>query len=175
MRCDFFAADDDLHAVLEQVETSRALHYALAGLHASAAAPSEASWRALVPLHSRKQRYLVFEARFPLVVRPVPQRAGGTLYAVDELANPNGISLIPGLSATPSLLLPGLIGCTASAGPGASLVRAYKSAVGKHFTKVKSYWVGPQALKLLRSGARLTATAAASSEFDLVEGAQRAV
>jgi hypothetical protein len=41
------------------------------------------------------------------------------------------------------------------------------SLLKKHFTKVEWYWVGPQALEKLRSGARLTINIDAGPEFNL--------
>jgi hypothetical protein len=124
MRCNFFAAEDDLYVVLEQVERARGLHYAKAGLHPNVSVRTESSWRAFLVPGSPTESFLVFEPKFPLVVRPVPQNAGGALYAVDELANSNAVSVVPGRIATPLLLLPGVIGSAAPAGPAASLVRA---------------------------------------------------
>lgn len=175
MRCNFFAAEDDLHAVLEQVENARELHYAVAGLHTALAVPTDISWRSLAPFHAREQSFLVLERQFPLVVRPIAQNTGGTLFAVDELANPNAVSLVPGVAAGALLVLPGVIGTSASDGAAVSLVRSYKSAFAKHFTKVKAYWVGPRAMQRWRDGARLTVSAEASSEFDLVGEEPRAV
>jgi hypothetical protein len=175
MRCNFFATEDDLYPVLEHVEKARDIRYAVSTHHAAREVPTETSWKALVPFHATEQSYLVFEAQFPLALRPILQNSGKTVYAVDQLENPNSVSLIPGKTISQSLLLPGMVGTVASSGPAVSLLRAYKSAIAKHFVKINAYWAGPRATELWKKGARLTIGEQASPEFDLVGVPLRAV
>jgi hypothetical protein len=49
------------------------------------------------------------------------------------------------------------------------IMRKLSSLTKKHFTRVNGYWVGPEALEKLRSGARLTLNIYASADFNLRE------
>ncbi len=176
MQRHFFASDADLLPVIEQVERRHPIRYVVAGLFASST-PERVELGAVLTegKYHNEVGYLVTPAPFEVQVRPVPQCRGGVLYAIDELDNPSCITLRPGGMAGATVLLPGVVGTVSKGGPVVSLHRAFVSAIGKHFKRVQSYWVGPAASKLLGQGVRLTISATAPREYDLAIAAGRDV
>lgn len=164
MQRHFYATADDLLQVFERVEGQLHLTYTLTGLFPSPDLTTVHSGAAIYTLrkpapHSSAisgYTYLVTDREQPIVVRKVPQKAGGVRYAVDQLENPSSIALMPGGIYPPNVLLYGSVG-TVSASPfSAELHRAFVSAIGKLFQRVKAYYVGPGAFTLWKSGYRLT-------------------
>jgi hypothetical protein len=49
-------------------------------------------------------------------------------------------------------------------------MKRFYTAIRKRFTKVRAFWVGPEALALLHAGKRLTAATQCPPEFDLRPG-----
>lgn len=177
MQRNFFAFSTDLLPVLEQVERKHRITYVSAGLFTSSSSARVELGAALLTALDRdtEVRYLVTPATVEVQVRPVPQLSGGILYAVDELANPSSITLRLGGMAGTSVLLPGVVSTVAEEGEPVVLHRAFVSAIGKYFKRVQSYWVGPAALNMLAQGVRLTHSAKAPREYDLVLAEGRGV
>lgn len=101
--------------------------------------------------------FLVMPRKARVHVQSVPQRKGGVRYVVDQLGNPGSIVFQPGGMFEAKCLVAGHIG-TIHDDPGArQLFRTFSAVVTKGFKKVRSYWVGPEALSLLHSGFRLVA------------------
>lgn len=171
MQRNFFAAADDLLAVFEIVERKHRVTYVAAGMFTSSALTQFESGANLpVPQSRADSAFLVTPSELAVKVRSVPQRSGGTLFAVDELANPASATLRLGSACGRDVLLPGVIGTTASAGPAADIHRAFALAIGKRFKRVQSYWVGPAAHALLEQGVRLTIGENAAPGYDLAYG-----
>lgn len=176
MQCNFFASDVDLLPVLEKVERKHSIKYFAAGLFASST-PAQVELGAVLTAgaHHKDVGYLVTPATFEVQARSVPQRKGGTLYAIDAVENPSSITLRPGGMVGKTVLLPGVVCTVSQEEVSVVLYRAFVSAIGKHFQRVQSYWVGPAALKLLGQGVRLTVSAKAPREYDLALVAERNV
>lgn len=176
MQCNFFASNADLIPVLEQVERKHSIKYFAAGLFASST-PAQIDLGAVLTAseHCKDDGYLVTLAAFEVKPRSAPQRKGGTLYAIDGLKNPSSITLRPGGMVGKTVLLPGVVGTVSQDEVAVVLHRAFASAIGKHFKRVQSYWVGPAAFKLLSQGVRLTTSAKAPREYDLVLVVERHV
>ena len=168
MQRNFFAAGNDLLPILEHVALKHPVAFASAGLFASSVVVRVQRAAVLAANGTGEENtFLVTPASVEVMVRAIPQRAGGTKYAVDELANPSSISLRVGCMAGPNVLIPGMVGTVATDGPASVLHRAFVSAIGKHFKRVQSYWVGPAAFALLAQGVRLTISAGTPPEYDL--------
>jgi hypothetical protein len=176
MQCNFFASNADLIPVLEQVERKHSIKYFAAGLFASST-PAKIDLGAVLTAgeHCKDDGYLVTPANFEVEARSVPQRKGGTLYAIDALKNPSSITLRPGGMVSKTVLLPGVVGTASMDEVAVMLHGAFASAIGKHFKRVQSYWVGPAAFKLLGQGVRLTISAKAPREYDLALVVERHV
>lgn len=111
--------------------------------------------------------YLVFEAGQRLKVRAVPQRAGGVKYAVDQLENPATITLSTGDRPVADRLIAGRI-ATASADPvSRRLMTLFARELRTRFHRIKSYSVGPEAMRMLDAGARLSSLEKSPPEYDL--------
>jgi hypothetical protein len=169
MQCNFFAFGTDLLPVLEQVDRKHRFTYVASGLFTSPVSERvELGARLTCSSEGYNAGYLVTPDTTEILVRPVPQRKGGFLYAVDELANPSSITLHLGGMVCANVLLPGSVGTVSTHGSSVVLHRAFVCAIGKCFKRVKSYRVGPAALSLLAQGVRLTSSAKAPREYDLV-------
>ena len=172
----FFATADDLLPVFSRVEAKRDLVYTLMGLFESR--PAEAFTRGeelptlRLPPQGRStvacSAYLVTPAGVTVNVREVPQRAGGIRYAVDQLFNPDSIEVNHGGRPEPGVLLAGRVATCTGTEASAALCRAYANAMARTFTRVQSFWVGPEARELLAAGCRLTQSADSPPEYDLV-------
>lgn len=176
MQCNFFASNVDLIPVLEQVERKHAIKYFAAGLFASST-PVQIDLGAVLTAskHCKDDGYLVTPANLEVEARSVPQRKGGTLYAIDALKNPSSITLRPGGMVSNTVLLPGVVGTASQDEVAVVLHRTFAYAIGKHFKRVQSFWVGPSAFRLLGQDVRLTISAKAPREYDLALVVERHV
>ena len=173
----FFAAGNDLLPVFESVEAKRSLTYTLCGHFPTRELSSVAAGADIPALRSPAQypsaiacpQYLVTAAGASVVVRDVPQKAGGVLYAVDQLANPESIIIQPGGLYPPEVLLHGRVGTATSTLFAVQLQRAFSVAIAKIFEHIRAFYVGPEARTLWRRGYRLTPSAQSPREYDLAE------
>jgi hypothetical protein len=173
----FFAAGDDLLPVFETVERKRDLTYTLCGLFVSRQCASISAGREIPSLRSPAPhpsaiacpQYLVSAAGTPLTVREVPQMAGGVLYAIDQLANPDSVIIQPGGMYAPDVLLHGRVATASSTPLAALLQRAFASAIAALFQHIRAFYVGPEAQKLWRRGCRLTPSAQSPRGYDFAE------
>ena len=168
-----FATRADLEPGVRAIESVRKLQYVLCGLFDSAALTAHGSLLEAEDLgvnrtgqHITGPCYLVADALRRIEVRVVPQRRGGTKYAVDQLDNPGSITILPG-GLYQNCLLAGQIGTIGTDDVALTLFRDYSQEVTRGFKKVKEYRVGPEAVKLLDRGTRLTTSAKSPSEYDL--------
>ena len=170
----FFALPDDLLGVFEQVESKSAVSYLLAGMfetphfevfHAGAGLPTLRS--PACRQSSECATYLVLPVSTRVNVRSVPQRAGGTRYAIDQLENPDSVTFTHGGLYSDGVLISGRVATISSTPVGKQLQAAFSKAIGKLFGKVNAFYVGAGAMELLRGGGRLTFNASSPPEYDL--------
>jgi len=175
MQRHFYATRDDLLPVLETVERKHSVAYTLTGLRESRELTTVYSGAAIATLGSPAPNpnacggyaYLVTPADVQVIIREVPQRAGGTRYAVDQLANPISITFGHGGFYAPDVLLYGRVATCSDHPAAAKLYRAFASAVGKHFCRIRAFYVGPTAVDLFHHGCRLTIGANSPRDYDL--------
>jgi hypothetical protein len=173
----FFATAEDLLAVFDRVEARRRLAYTLTGLFETDELRTAPIGAAIPTLHSPAPdagaivgyQYLVTAADDPIIVREVPQRRGGVRYAVDQLANPRSVALMPGGLYAPDIRLYGRVGTASDAEFSVRLYRAFATAIGESFRRVGAYYVGRQAEGLWRGGQRLTIGADSPRDYDLAD------
>ena len=167
-----FWTSSDLIAVLDQVGKQIPLSFAELSLSetekVSTLADSAALSAYIAASTDPTLSFLAFESGSPVGAEPVPQKKGGILYAVDQRRNPRSVVFHLGrLYPELRTLLAGQVG-TGSDDPAAlSLYSIFKKVVRKQFTKVQSYWVGPEALRLLDSGGKLSVALKSPPEYDL--------
>jgi hypothetical protein len=94
---------------------------------------------------------------------------GGGRYAIDLLVNPKAVSMSTGGMLTDQQLIAGQIGTVATSDTDAvELYSLFARVIRKRFERVKSYYVGTEAARLLDDGVRLSATATSPQAYDLV-------
>ena len=179
MQRQFYATADDLMTVFATVERKHQLTYTLTGLFETRAligvelGADIPSLQAPAPSDSAMScpTYLVTPTGTPVNVRDIPQNRGGVLYAVDQLENPDSITLSPGGFFRRDVLLSGRVATASDSRIAARLYRAFAGAIDKHFVRVRAFRVGPQAFEQFQAGCRLTSSAASPKEFDLAADA----
>jgi hypothetical protein len=104
-----------------------------------------------------------------IAVNPQPLNpiVGLERFAIDQLVNPDTVVFTPGGVWNEEILLHGRIATASESDASQNLMKRFQSALKKHFTKIKAFYVGPGALALLKSGKRLTASEQSPREFDL--------
>jgi hypothetical protein len=175
MQRHFYATSNDLLPVLEQVEKKLLLAYTLTGLFDEDSQTSFFNGASLPTLASSlnvdnavaSPAYLVTERELAVRNRAVQQITGVKKYAIDQLINPDSTVIQHGGLFSPDVLISGRIATTSNTSAALKLQRAFSAAMTKNFTRVKAYWLGSQALKMLQDGARLTAGVHSPKEFDL--------
>lgn len=171
----FYATRNDLLPVLETFDRKHSVAYTLTGLLESPALTTVFSGSAIATLGNPARvssaisgyQYLVTPDEQDVVVREIPQRAGGIRYAVDQLVNPISVTFQHGGFYAEDILLPGRVATCSDHSTSAKLYRAFASAVAKHFTRIRGFYVGPEAEGLLHRGCRLTIGADSPREYDL--------
>ena len=169
-----FCAYGDLVSVFGDVEASVDLSYTRTGLFAEAKRPTFRSGKELPDLGisqagetSREPSYLVWRAGVSPIVRPVAQKAGGTLYAVDQSLNPSSIVLKPGGVYADQCVIAGQLGTICEDEESVELYGKFATAIQDRCQRIGAYWLGPEAVSLLRAGRRLTIGINASTALDL--------
>jgi hypothetical protein len=175
MQRHFYATSDDLLPVLERAERKHRVAYTLTGSFESPMLTTVFSGSTIATLASRAPHpnasggysYLVTPADVEVVIREIPQRAGGIRYAVDQLANPISITFDHGGFYAPDILLFGRVATCSDHPKAATLYRAFATSVAKSFTRIRAFYVGPKAEELLRRGCRLAIGANSPRDYDL--------
>ena len=170
----FYATKADLESLLRTVESKYLLQFVVTGLFDSPNIGRMQSLLAAPDLGhlavgdiNHAPGYLVASREIRIKVEPVPQRRGGVKYAVDQLANPTTIAFRPGGSFGERCLIAGQVGTTSDNSRSLELFQAFSKEVRNQFAKIKSFYVGKEAGRLLNKGWRLTANAKSPPLFDL--------
>lgn len=175
-RISFFAAGNDLHLVLKQVEDKLRVKYTNFGWSNG---PEPEFWNTAADLpklgmatadqQSNCDQFLIVERDSMVQVRPRMIPPGRMVYEVYQSTNPDSVVLCCGGQWNDGSIISGEI-ATLSALPWAlSVMNAARLATRRHFTRINAFWVGPNALQSLREGRRLTQAIQSPIEFDLVE------
>lgn len=159
----FFATRGDLTAVAQEVTQVRPVDFVHAGLFAEPRLQVLAD----VDHFCAFETYLVVDRGIVVSLRPVSQRAGGQMYAVDQVDNPDTIVLHVGGVLADQHLIAGQIGTVGNSKQSDEIHSLFVRLIRKRFEKVKAFYVGPEAAAMLDSGARLSATPKSPKEYDL--------
>jgi hypothetical protein len=180
VRRHFYALPNDLLAVFSTVESRQKFRYT-AIAHLKTAAPQSVlsgdelpTLRELAPTGSAASghSYLVTLRDTIPIGRPIQLGTGGTTYAFDSMMNPDSIELTPGARLSSQVLLYGRIASVGDSAISKEIFECFKRAIGKHFRRINSFWVGPEAEAAWRQGVRLTIGVASPPEYDLCEATQ---
>ncbi len=149
--------------VLDAVGSIRPVQFVCAGLFNSASFQVYS----VLPKTAPQANYLIADRSLVIEARDVPQREGGCKFAIDQMINPETIVIRPGGMIDDGCLISGQIG-TASKDPASiDLFMTVVSEMRRRFVAVKSYYVGAEALGLLKAGVRLTANPKSPRIYDL--------
>lgn len=170
----FYATSEDLRSTLNSVEAERALQYVPAGLFDHPEYAAFTSSAQIEPLGQSIKgstvggpRFLVADADVVIKVREVRQRRGGMRYAIDQLANPATVVLVPGGLYSDQVLIMGELSTVSEDERSTKLFRRLSDMMKKGFNKIDGTLVGPGAAKLWKTGVRLTADVRSPKEYDL--------
>ena len=170
----FYATKDDLLPLLEEIESKGPVMYVRMGHDRDRAYESYSRGREISNLGEATcdsaincTSFLVCRAGEEIKVRPITLNTGVEVFAVDQLLNPNTVTFSPGGLWKQEVVLHGRVATTSDSKPAQELMRRFQSAIKKSFTKVKAFYVGPQANALLESGKRLTIAVQTPREYDL--------
>ena len=175
-RIPFFATRNDLLLVLSELEEKRQIKYTRAGRQEGSESRVWESGANLPGLGRAAgdqavacDSFLIFDGICTINVVSREMLSGDDRYDVDQGENPNTVILNVGGEWIDGSLISGSV-TTVSASPiSQSLMRTLHSGIKKHFTRVRAFWVGPEALSALRSGKRLTYAVQSPPEYDLTD------
>ncbi len=191
--CYFYSTKKDILGVTEQLESSDPIKYVRFGQTTKLPPESYSSAMQIphlgIATHPSSvgcEKYLVCDPETTIRPRPlktlsesdvnrsiIPNKEplidliGVERYALDQLFNPNTITFSSGGLWKDQFLLHGGIGTASQSEFSEELMKRFLSAIKKSFIKIKAFYVGPQALELLKNGTRLTISAQSPLEFDL--------
>lgn len=178
MRCIFFfATRDDLLPVFEAVEGEAPLQYVRTGNELSPdfetfhrGADITNLGKADHDSASSCEQFLVTLTDVSIRIRQITGIGGIPRYCMDQEINPDTVRLIPAGIWGGDFLFRGGVDTISKSAIAQGLMKRFYAAIRKRFTKVSAFWVGPEALALLRAGKRLTDAAQCPREFDLALG-----
>ena len=117
--------------------------------------------------HLGEPRYLVVPAGTDIVPIPVRQRSGRLLYAIDPREISGSLIFHPGGLYGAGALISGEVGASVDDVLSRQMQRIFQSEFFREFRRIWDYHVGPEAVRLLSAGARLTPGVKWSREADL--------
>jgi hypothetical protein len=169
----FFASGGDLLPVLEAVEREVPLKYVLMGQFPKKEFESFSSGieipylgQSTTESASSGRSFLVAGRAVPIDVRPI-KTTFGIRYSLDQLGNPDTVTLSPGGRWGEDVVLNGRVATVSDSPSAQERMKVFNRAIKKHFGKIKAFYVGPEASILLDAGKRLTAAEQSPREFDL--------
>jgi len=169
----FFSLRDDLPSLLDEVEQAAPLVYFRMGQFEGSIAPRFLRARDIPRLGeaagdstSLCDRFLVTLRDQPVRLRPVGA-AVRERNCIDQLWNPDSVTLCPGGLWKGDVLLHGSIATASDSAVAQALMRRYRRLFKARFTRVRAFYVGPEAAMLLRMGRRLTGAVQSPPEYDL--------
>jgi len=89
-------------------------------------------------------------------------------FSIDQLVNPDTITFTAGGLWNGEILLHGRFGTASESKSSQELLKRFGDAIATEFTKINAFYVGSNALELLKRGTRLTIAEQSPREFDLI-------
>ncbi|MBW8034989.1 MAG: hypothetical protein FVQ79_04970 [Planctomycetes bacterium] len=177
-----FATRSDLMVGLERIESQKDLHYAIAGLYTKDEVIELEILDSLLNVkgigytissqYIAGTQFLVVESKYKIKTEKIKQikgvHKGKYLYNVGPLKNSHSIIFLPNGIYQDNYLVRGSIGTVSESKKSIELYNFFSKGIIKGFTKIKGWYVGPEAMKFAESGVRLiTMHAQQSPEYDL--------
>jgi hypothetical protein len=116
---------------------------------------------------NQEPTYLAALSGTPFTTRAVPQRRGGTKYAMDQMSNPHTVAVTFGGRYSELAVILGGVGTISTVQSSIHLFDMFEMVIKRNFTRVQSFYVGAMALAALHRKNRLTANIRAPQIYDL--------
>ena len=170
----FYAVANDMSDLLAALEVAQDVQYTRTGLFAERDPVTVRSYReipdfgiAIHPTAVANPSYMMSLRGETVDSTPIPQKAGGVLFAVDQSSNSNAIFLQPGGRYGSDVILYGTVGTMSPSQQALTLYKIVSKLLRKKFSPVNEYLVGPDAFEAWNAGARLTIAVQSPPEFNL--------
>lgn len=169
----FFASRCDIEGVLGRIEAETKVRYCRAGTTLNSDIETWESCSEIPDLgqaafgeQNQCMHYLIVPNDAEIRNSKVSRRDGTHAYSVDQRHNPQSISLRPG-GVFENALIAGQVGTVSDDHQSIELMKHIVREMKRQFAKVKSYYIGPDAMSMLDAGMRLTASTASPRAYDL--------
>jgi len=170
----FFATTNDLIEILETAASKTSFCFALLkdksdypSVYRSVANIEDLSV-ATFGDQNKEKMYLLIDPETKPNIRSVEQRNDGTKIFFDQRSHPESVVLRPGgVFKNFECIIAGQVGTISQDQWSESFYRLLSAILKKQFTKVKSFYVGAEALEKLDQGVRLTNNIKSPIEYDL--------
>jgi len=179
----FFATKEDIVPILLLVEANGPLKYERKGNFLKADIDSICIFnsgveiptlgRATANSSHACETYLVADSGTPITLNFLRGNNGVERVSVDQRLNPDTVTFTAGGVWNEEILLHGRVATASESDTAQTLIKRFQSAIKKHFTKVRAFYVGPQAMESLARGVRLTISAQSPRSIDLVAESPR--
>jgi hypothetical protein len=170
----FFATMADIEPIVKSIETSFSIQYYEMGLFDTKTKDSYNSVYEIsnfgfpkVGDWNKDLRLMAIPKIIPLVLRKVPQKAGGIKYAIDPLENQTSICFQFGGIYQDGILLGGSCGTSFLNDFSLEIFNDFSKKVKKSFKRIGTFYVGKEAEEKLRDGWRLVTNEKSPKEYDL--------
>ncbi|WP_143748268.1 hypothetical protein [Mesorhizobium carmichaelinearum] len=152
----FFALKDDLLPILETVERDIPIKYILMGQFPKMEFETFSNrmqipglGRSATESASSGRSFLVTGQDVPIEVRPI-KTTSGIRYALDQLSNPDTVTLSPGGRWGEDVVLNGRVATASDTPPAQELMKIFNRAFRKQFSSIKAFYVGPRGRHSIR-------------------------
>jgi hypothetical protein len=169
----FYALRGDLESLFTGLEKGSKFFYTRMGSYAVSVCTSMVSGNDIPQLGKASgessttcDTFLVTRTA-SIAMREIDLDGGGEHYLVDQLANPDSVTLTPGGLRKDTILISGRVATASDSQTSKDLMAEWSVAIRRSWTKVKAFYLGPAAAEFWRSSGRLTISVGASSDFDL--------
>lgn len=171
----FFATRADMVPGIEKIESERRLKYALCDEYDLSDVPIVSSLLAVKDLGSNQTgkandapMFLVTAHDEPIKVQTIERPGSKTRYAVTQEGNPRSIVIAVSGLYQESTLVAGKVGTVSGHPDAIALYKHFARELTRGFVKIRTYLVGPEALRMMDEGRRLVTIGIRSPpEYDL--------
>jgi len=171
-----YTLDEDLFALLSTIENQCKIKYVKAGRMGGPITEEFETFGVIPNLGRAADKrarcsgsYLIVEKDYNVHVQTMKMLDGDLRLDVEQPSNPDSILFCPGGEWKDRTIITGDFSTISDSLVSLRLIRGVRSAVQETFTKIKQYWLGPEALIAFRDGWRLTHAADTSPDYDLRE------
>lgn len=170
----FFATAIDIEPIVKSIEVSISIKYYEMGLFDS---DNDVSYNSIFEIShfgfpkvgdwNRDLRLMAIPREMSLNIRAIPQRIGGTKYAVDPLDNQTSLCFQLGGICKEGVLLGGSCGTAFLNDFSVKVFKDFSTKIKKSFRKIGTFYVGNEAEEKLKIGWRLVTNEKSPKEYDL--------